>query len=193
MKEFRDIARMFFRSWRVIAAIVIAGALLGAAHFVVERPVASFMVSLARDGSIDENADENFTYDGYYMVETYRLFGERLGILLREPQFFLGDAGTFDIVSTPIEVERLDTGDYRVSVSWTPSDANEYALMRESFATKALDQMAHETGEYANFSVKVSPAAPNPVLSLYVRMLIGALLGLVVGAFGSALRAYFKE
>ncbi|MEK7123324.1 MAG: hypothetical protein AAB851_00335 [Patescibacteria group bacterium] len=124
--------------------------------------------------------------DGYYFIESARLFGRRLGNLLALKK------GAF---AKPFEIKQLSDFDYKISVkAKTEPEIRGTITALESAAAADLENLSFETGEYAAYSVAVSEiqiAKKTP--DYFLRILISAIAGLLFGIFAALFGRYINE
>ncbi len=192
MKEFRDIISITVKGARLLVAGSIIGAACGWFIAVSRPPAMQATVSLVQAGTIEENKNSSYVYDGYYIVERGRLFGERLGYILRGSEFASQIARTTNDSGRIIRVERLDAETYRIIFTFDGS-VEDFSSVVEGLLGDSMGSFAYETGEYSDFGAFVSAIAPAPALAVGMSALIGFFGGMIGGLVLVWFRAYFSE
>lgn len=193
MIELRDLIRVLFKSKTLLVVCSIVGVSLGWLNASVGKSFSSATVSLVRDGVIEKNAMSSYQYDGYYLVETLRLFGERLGNILRDSSSLRQLDGGSGNTSSIQHVERLNLSDYKIRVEGSKDSAQESRQALETSISGQLHMQAEATGEYANFKARISDFVQEPRVASWQQMIAGALLGLLAGILLVLFRHYMSE
>ena len=192
MKELRDLVNLLKKQWLILGLGALTGFILATFVFANQKSLFSFTVSLVHDGVIAESAQAQYQYDGYYYVETSRLFNDRLGRILRDSSLNYSFGNAFGSSVKISRVDKLSFGDWQVIVSGKPDTLNEYSVFIEDKVSQMLGDIAKDTGEYAAFKVKVSYQGETETKPLEYYLSLGTLLGFLFGAFSALLRDYFK-
>ncbi len=192
MKEFRDIISITAKGARLFLACSLIGAACGWFIAVRRPPAMQVTVSLAHAGTIEENKNPAYVYDGYYIVERGRLFGERLGHILRGPEFTSQIALITGDSARMVRAERLDAETYRVKFVFDGS-VEDFSSVVEDLLGDSMRSFAYETGEYSDFGAFVSPPVPVPAMTAGMSAFIGFLGGMIGGFVLVWFRAYFSE
>lgn len=192
MIEFKTAINLILKDKILVVFFVFAGLCLGWVNFAISKPSAYAVVSLVHDGTNEENMVSSYQYDGYYLIEATRFFGERLGQILRNPALN-GDPKNVLNNSLKIKrIERLTLGDYKITINGETAVLNEYGQLLEEKISDDITSLAQETGEYANFTAKVSDFNPASQIPLVNRAIAGSLIGFLISIMVIMFRYYFK-
>src|SRR3989344_3215547 len=126
MRELKEILNIILRSWLVIVLAALAGAIVAGNAVARQKSSSGVVLSVARAGTIDENRHAGYVYDGYYAVETLRLFGERLGQFLSADSLLSETVASFGGSVRITDIARLSHSDYRIIVAGDQDMFEEY-------------------------------------------------------------------
>ncbi len=192
MIEFKTLINVILKDKIVIVFFVLLGLCLGWINYASNKPSAYAVVSLVHNETNQENIEPTYQYDGYYLIETTRFFGERLGQILRNPVLNNDSENIFNASFGIKRVERLTLGDYKITAKGEIATLNEYSQILEEKISDDLTLLAQETGEYANFTAKVSDFNLIGQIPLVNQVISGALLGFLASIMFILFRYYFK-
>lgn len=195
MLELRDFLHIFRRRFIfVLWGLVIGlGVGIGVAWRASQGVSGVFMLSLARDVTSPISVAQRFTYDGYYLVETSRLFGDRLGDFLASELFAERLRSRVPEIAVT-QAQRRNQQDIALTVH-----APTVALLEKGkdgsvrIASDFLNAQAQKTGEPLAFSAVAAPLAEVSGTSPYAFAALGAGFGLVLGALAAFFREYLKQ
>lgn len=191
MLEFAQFIRILRRSFVQILGIVVAGGVIGYAALTVvnQTQTASAVASLRFEGVIPSPAN-TIAYDGYYVVETERRFGQLLGDALMSEKVkdrLLAESG-----SAIVRVERITPVDFTVQFHLESPNGLEAADVLERTLSDALADRAARSGEPVRFSVSVGDLEIHSPRSPWWGAAIGLAVGFILGIFVVLLREYFR-
>lgn len=192
MIEFKTAINLILKDKILVIFFVLAGLCFGWINFATTKPSAYAVVSLVHDGINEENIVSSYQYDGYYLIETTRVFGERLGQMLRNPALNNDSENILNNSLKIKRIERLTLGDYKITINGEISALNEYSLLLEEKISDDITFLAQETGEYANFTVKISDFNLTSQIPLVNRVIAGSLIGFLISIMFILFRYYFK-
>jgi len=193
MLELKEFVRFFLVPQRLmaLAAALVLGAVLGWGIRAAVPQGATMRVELARS-FVQESVPANATIDGYYLVETSRMFSERLGALLRDERV----RGDFTKRSGAkiIRAERETAFTWTVGVVQKQQTRETPQQALEILLSEALAKTAQESGEYVQFQAIVSEPYQSsaPLTPLYAAI-AGAGIAVILVIFLQLSVAYFRN
>ena len=193
MIEFKTAINLILKNKFFVVFCVSLGLFLGWISFSINKPSAYAVVSLVHDGINEENIVPSYQYDGYYLIETTRIFGERLGQILLNPVLNNDPETTLNNSLKIKRIQRLTPADYKIIINGDISVLNEYGQWLEEKISEDITLFAQETGEYANFTAKVSDFNPVSQVPVVNRAIAGSLVGFLISIMFILFRYYFKE
>lgn len=192
MSELRDVLILVRRSASLLlAAAALGAALAGSAAWWNGKMPSGFMAVSLRFEGIDAAMAERLVYDGYYIIETERRFGELLAQALRRAD--IRSSFTAETGASIGRVERMSHADYRVEVRGSGTTD---AVMRdviERLLTQEMQRAIERSGELLRVSATATDPAFREPFSVVTAGAAGATLGLVLGTFFILLRQYFRS
>lgn len=192
MLELRDLIVVLRRAlpWLLLTAFL--GALLGygVARRDAQTPEAHVVVSL-QFIMFDAVSADSPAYDGYYVVETERRFGEVLAQTLRDPNF--RDAFSRGSGVSLERVERVSPLDYRVTFRGAGAGSPAAATALEEALVTTLRSFSERSGEPLRAVASVSDPLLRASFPVAPAGAVGAATGVILAVFGILLRHYFRQ
>ncbi|MBI4134403.1 MAG: hypothetical protein HY475_03205 [Candidatus Terrybacteria bacterium] len=191
MIELRDLIRIFRRIFPVLLAATVTGAAIGSfvAGYVAAAPSATAVVSLRTQGITPGGNDA--LYDGYYLVETERRFGDLLADILRTTSLHAAMEGETGV--TLGRTVRVTPWDYRVNLRGPNALSPETTVVLQRLLGVAVREMSVRSGEPLEMSAAVGDAVPSPSVPREVGGLIGGSVALLLTALAVLLRRYLTD
>lgn len=188
MIELRDLIRIFRRIFPALLAATVAGAVIGSfvAGYAAASPSATAVVSLRVQGMAP--AEPDALYDGYYLVETERRFGDLLADILRTASLHAAlESETGVALGRTV---RVTPWDYRVNLRGPNAFSPETTAALQRLLGAAVREMSVRSGEPLEMSAAVGDAVPSPPFPREVGGLIGGGVALLLAALAVLLRRY---
>jgi len=194
MRELRDVIQLLRKEIRLLLFFPLLACVFVAVFLLfrqaVPQGVAQFSLVRTEANAVPEGSA---TYDGYYIIETHRLFGDRLGDFLLQEERLQTLADVLGDVKL-VRVERNTSSDYRVFIQGKDTQSSlQYQNVLAASASQELEALSRKTGEQFSFRVAVSPMEFPSRLPPLVPLFSGAVsVGLVLGLLFIFFREYFR-
>lgn len=188
MMELRDLLRIFRRIVPALLAATVVGAAVGSfvAGYAAAPPSATALVSLRMQGMAP--GGDGALYDGYYLVETERRFGDLLADILRSASLRASlESETGVALGRTV---RVTPWDYRVKLRGQNALSPITTVALQRLLGAAVREMSVRSGEALEMSAAVGDAAPVTPLPREVGGLIGGGVALLFTALAVLLRRY---
>ena len=192
MIELRDFLKIFIRQKRFLIAGLCIGLGLGVLLTLRETQATrgTLQLSLYRENNPSFVASTNVTYDGYDIIETSRLYGERLGDFLGSdlPQLQLSHE---NISAEITNVLRLSPQDVKIELQAKNRDAFHGAVLTiKKGADIYLRELSGESNEAFIFQTRFRDIGEEETRPWYLFWVFGAAAGLILGATAAFMREY---
>lgn len=191
MIELRTCIAILARGFVLLVVCAVAGGAIGVFATTGRASVSASVTASLQFSGLHVAAGDAVSYDGYYLVENERRFGELLAEVLRSGSF--RDQFSASTQTRIGRVERITDTDYRVLLRGEEGAIRASEAVLEQQLADTMQGLSSESGEALRVRAFVS--APTFLVSFSPRSAagVGTFLGVLFAACALLLRQYLSD